>query len=210
MELINLLAKVNPDILIVLFTALFAFLSWIIKGLMEKPLEETKNTFNKFFEQRIEILAKVKARLAFIAYFPSEEHSKEFKEELQQILLKDGKIGYLDKETFESVLKISIEPKTDEKFLIGTIQQIDADLCKQISKIHDEISFYRKFSNYNPFKRFIGFTILSLQYILSLSLIIGSLYFVTYELIVSTWYWKILVILGLLLGLYLINNWFKK
>jgi len=210
MELINLLAGVNPDILIVLLTALFAFLSWIIKGLVEKPLEETKNTFNKFLEQRIEILTFVKTRLKFIAYFPSEEESKEYKEQLQQILLKDGKIGYLNKETFESVLKISIEPKTEEKILLEAIRQIDEDLYKQISKIQDEISFYRKFSNYNPFKRFIGFTILSFQYILSLSLIVSSLYFGIYALLVATWFWKILIVLGILIGLYLINKWFKK
>lgn len=210
MDIDKLISEMNPDLLIFLLASLFAFISWIVKGLVEKPLAESKNTFHRFLEKRIEILTEVKTRLKFIAYFPTEEESKEFKEQLQQLLLKDGKAGYLNKETFESALRISIDPKTDEKLLLATIKEIDEDLYKQISKIQDEVNFYRMFSNYNPFKRFVGFTILSLQYIFSLTVVIGLLFTIIYGLLFTTWCCKTVIILFTILGLYLIDKWMKK
>ncbi|MPN27142.1 hypothetical protein SDC9_174569 [bioreactor metagenome] len=183
MDLETLFSRINPDIVIFLVTTLLAFISWLIKGLVEKPIIESKNTFNKFLEKRIEVLTEIKVRLNFIAYFPNKDDSEEYKNQLQEIILKDGKAGYLNKDTFDAVLKISITPVTDEKLLFDTIKAIDQDLFSQISKIYDEVNFYRKFSNYNPFKRFLGFLLLSIQYALSFVLISSILILLIYCII---------------------------
>jgi hypothetical protein len=54
--MVEYLQKVDPNIAIFVGTTLIAFISWLIKGLIEKPLIESKSTFNKYFEKRIEIL----------------------------------------------------------------------------------------------------------------------------------------------------------
>ena len=73
MDLIQILKDANPNIIIFLLTTLVAFISWLIKGLVEKPLTESKNTFVRYFDKRIEILTEIKTRLNFIAYFPKGE-----------------------------------------------------------------------------------------------------------------------------------------
>lgn len=185
MDLELIFKNANPDIVIILLTSLFGFISWLVKSLVEKPIKESKETFNKFVEKRIELLTEVKTLLNFIAYFPSGKESLDYKEKLQDVLLKDGKACYLDKKIFDYVLKISIDPKTNEKLLLNTIKDIDKDLYLQISKIKDEVSFYRRYSNYNPFKKFIGFILLSLQYILSLALVITPLFLLIFGLITN-------------------------
>lgn len=210
MDLESILTNANPNIVIFLLTTLIAFLSWIIKSLVENPINESKNTFNKFLDKRIEVLTEVKTRLNFIAYFPVGKHNLEYKDQLQTIFLKDGKTGYLSKEIFDSVLKISIDQKTDEKLVLETIREIDKELYLQISKIQDEVSFYRRFSNYNPLKRFVGFTFLSLQYILSLSLVISVLYYVISIFLNSSNYLRVGILIITGLGLYLIDRWLRK
>jgi hypothetical protein len=210
MDIESILKNANPDMVIFLLTTLIAFISWLVKSLVEKPITESKNTFNKYLEKRIEILTEVKSRLNFIAYFPIGQENLDYKNQLQEIILKDGKTGYLSKETFDSVVKISIDPKTDEKLLLETIKKIDEDLYLQISKIQDEISFYRKFSNYNPLKRFVGIALLSLQYIISLSLVISVLFLLTYTFLQATNYLRIGIIILLGLGLFLIDKWLRK
>ena len=195
MDLKTLFSIADPNIVVFLLTTLVAFISWLVKGLVEKPIAESKNTFNKFLEKRIEILTEVKARLNFIAYFPDGEDSLVYKNQLQEIILKDGKTGYLSKETFNSVLKISIDPITDEKLLLDTISEINNDLYAQISKIKDEISFYKRFSNYNPLKRFIGYALLSLQYIFALTLVSSILFVVAFGLIETNYLGRILIVL---------------
>jgi hypothetical protein len=210
MELKNIFTSANPDILIFFLTSLFAFIAWMVKGLIEKPLTDSKITFSKYLEKRIEILSEVKVRLSFIAYFPTGNESKIFKEQLQQIMLKDGRIGYLDKSTFLSTLKISIDPITDEKLLLDTITQIDEDLFKQISKVQDEIKFYRRFSNFNPLKKFVGFTMLSILYIISFVLIISAVFGITYGLLFADLSWKVVIIILSILGFYFINLWMRQ
>jgi hypothetical protein len=210
MDLKIILNNANPDLIIFLLTTLIAFFSWLVKSLVEKPITESKNTFNKFLEKRIEILTEVKTRLHFIAYFPKGKESRDYKNQLQEIMLKDGKTGYLSKETFDSILKISIDPDTDEKLLLSTIKVIDNELYLQISKIQDEISFYRRFSNYNPLKRFIGFTLLSLQYIISLSLVISVLFCLIYIFLEVNNFCRVITVIALGFGLYFIDKWLKK
>ncbi|MGC1632463.1 MAG: hypothetical protein WA749_10170, partial [Gelidibacter sp.] len=87
----------NPNVVIFLLTTFIAFVSWLVKSLVEKPLSESKNTFTKYFDRRIEILTEVKTRLNFIAYFPEGEDSLDYKNQIQSILLTDGKSAYLSK-----------------------------------------------------------------------------------------------------------------
>lgn len=210
MDIGTIIEEANPDVVIFLMTTLIAFISWLVKSLVEKPIAESKNTFNKFLEKRIEILTEVKTRLNFIAYFPQGKENLDYKNQLQSIILKDGKTGYLSKETFDAVLKISIDPQTEEKLLIATIKKLDEDLYLQISKIQDEISFYRRFSNYNPLRRFVGLALLSLQYIISLSLVISILFLLVDTFLYANNCVRIGIIVASSLGLYLIDKWLKK
>lgn len=206
----TIMEEANPNVLIFLLTTFVAFISWLIKSLVEKPLTESKNTFTKYFDKRIEILTEVKTRLNFIAYFPEGEDNLEYKNQIQTILLTDGKAAYLNKEVYDNVLRISIDPKTDEKLLLNTISKIDEELYLKISKVQDEIKFYRRFSNYNPFKRFVGITVLSLQYIVALTIVISTLVYVTILFIDCNLCQRIVIIITGGLGIYLLDKWLKK
>lgn len=195
----------NSDLTVLLITSLLAFIAWIVRGLVEKPLSESKATFTRFAEKRIEILTEMKSRLSFIAYFPKSEDSKPFKNQIQDLLLKDGRSGYLDKETFDSLLKISIDESTDQKLLLKTIDAINIDLTGQISKIQDEIRFYKQFSNYNPFKRFVGFTILAIQYVLSLFFVSALIGLLFWGMVSFGWLVKLALVLFSFLALLGIN-----
>ncbi len=208
--MVDYLNKIDPNIAIFIATSLFGFMAWILKSLIEKPLLESKNTFNKFFEKRIEILTEIKVNLSFILYFPEAEENKEFKEHIQSLLIKDGKAAYLNKLTLDSVIRISIEPTTKKELVIRTINEIDEALYEQITKVRDEVDFYKRYSNYNPFKRFIGFTILSLQYILSMTIVISTLTALTYVLLTFSWPVKVITIMIAILGQYVIMKWMKK
>lgn len=210
MDIMTIIKEANPNVVIFLLTTFVAFISWLVKSLVEKPLTESKNTFTKYFDKRIEILTEVKTRLNFIAYFPEGDENLDYKNQLQTILLTDGKAAYLSKEVYDNVLRISIDPKTDEKLLLDTIKKIDEELYKKISKVQDEINFYRRFSNYNPLKRFIGITLLSLQYVISLTIIVAFLFLITMTFLEGNLCIKIGVILTGILGLYLIDKWLKK
>src|SRR5690606_17082303 len=210
MDIMTIIKEANTNIVIFLLTTFVAFISWIVKCLVEKPLIESKNTFTKYFDKRIEILTEVKTRLNFIAYFPEGDENLEYKEQLQTILLTEGKATYLSKEVYDNVLRISIDPNTDEKLLLDTIKKIDEELSKKISKVQDEINFYRRFSNYSPLKRFVGITLLSLQYIISLTIIVASLFLIIMTFLEGNLFIKICVILTGILGLYIIDKWLKK
>lgn len=210
MDIETIIKEANPDIVIFLLTTIVAFISWLVKSLVEKPITESKNTFTKYFDKRVEILTEVKTRLNFIAYFPDGDDSLEYKNQLQTLLLTDGKAAYLSKEIYDNVLRISIDPKTNEKLLLETIKGIDEELYKKISKIQEEINFYRRFSNYNPLKRFVGITFLSLQYVISLTIVLAFLFLITTTFFEGTIFIRIGLILIGIIGLYLIDKWLKR
>ena len=210
MDIMTIIKEANPNVVIFLLTTFVAFISWLVKSLVEKPLTESKNTFTKYFDKRIEILTEVKTRLNFIAYFPEGDESLEYKNQLQTILLTDGKAAYLSKEVYDNVLRIAIDPKTDEKLLLATIKNIDEELYKKISKVQDEIMFYRSFSNYSPIKRFVGITILSLQYIIALTLVFSALFYVTILFIDSNLYQRFAIFIAGIIGIYLLDKWLKR
>src|SRR3989339_556999 len=205
--MVEYLKKIDPNIAIFVGTTLIAFISWLIKSLIEKPLIESKSTFNKFFDKRIEILTEIKVKLSFILYFPRDDGSKEFKEQLQSLLIKDGKSCYLNKETLDSVIRISIERSTNKELVTRVIGEIDEDLYGQIHKVKDEIDFYKNYSNFNPFKRFIGFALLSFQYLLSFLIVISIVAIFFFLFITGSIFSKIALILLMIVILYLINKW---
>ena len=207
MDLIELLKGIDKSLLVFILTSLFAFLSWLIKGIVEKPLNEAKNTFEKTSTTRIEILTEIKNRLSLILYFNTGEENLKFKEQIQELLLKDGKSAYLNKEILDTTLRISIDETNDETLISNTISKIDIELFKIISKIEDEISFYRKFSNYAPLKKVIGIVLLALQNILTI-LIIGLIIFsMIYFFFQSEIYGKALIII-ISIVLIIFSNWY--
>ena len=207
MDLIELLKGIDKSLLVFILTSLFAFLSWLIKGIVEKFLNEAKNTFEKTSTTRIEILTEIKNRLSLILYFNTGEENLKFKEQIQELLLKDGKSAYLNKEILDTTLRISIDETNDETLISNTISKIDIELFKIISKIEDEISFYRKFSNYAPLKKVIGIVLLALQNILTI-LIIGLIIFsMIYFFFQSEIYGKALIII-ISIVLIIFSNWY--
>lgn len=210
MDIIKIIEKANPDVVIFLLTTFVAFISWLLKSLVEKPLSESKNTFTKYFDKRIEILTEIKTRLNFIAYFPEGKDSLEYKNQLQKILLSEGKAAYLSKEIFDNVLRIAIDKTTDEKLLLNTIKKIDEELYKKISKVQDEINFYRRFSNFSPFRRFVGMTILSLQYVLSLTIVLAVILLAITIFYDGSVCIRIIVIATGILTLYLTDKWLRR
>lgn len=186
MDLEKLVSGVSPNLLVFIGTTLIAFIGWIAKSLVESPIIDSKNTFNKYVDKRIELLSEIRTRLSLIAYFPIGKENKEYKQQIQDILLKDGRSVYLNKTTFDSVLKISIDPVTNEELLKTTIREIEDDLLSQISKIRDEINFYLKFSNIHPFKKMLGLSMLVFQYVLAVSILFvffGLVIFLIYKII---------------------------
>lgn len=210
MDITSILENANPNVVIFLLTTFIAFISWLVKSLVEKPLTESKNTFLKYFDKRIEVLTEVKTRLNFIAYFPEGKDSLEYKNQLQNVLLAEGKAAYLSKEIYDKVLKIAIDTKTDEELLLGTIRKIDEELYKKISKVQEEISFYRRFSNYSPIRRFVGIIFLSIQYVISLALVITFLFLMVFLFFQYNIFIKISVILTGIFVFYLIDKWLKR
>ncbi len=210
MDIATIIKDATPDVVIFLFTTFIAFISWLVKSLVEKPLADSKNTFAKYFDKRVEILTEVKTRLNFIAYFPDGDDSLEYKNQIQTFLLSEGKAAYLSKEIYDNVLRISIDTETNEELLLKTISKINEELYLTISKVQDEIFFYRRFSNFNPLKRFIGIMFLSLQYIVSLTIVVATIFLIINTFIDGSVYLKIGVILIGVLGLYLIDKWLKR
>lgn len=213
MELIDILIeaikRMDPTFTVALFAALIAFVSWIIKGLVEKPLQSSRETFTRITDKRIEILTEIKTRLVLVSYFPYVE-GKEFKMELQTIFKKDGRVGFLDRKTFASVLKLSIDENTDEKLLLSTIEDIDIELSKHISKIQEELKFYNKFSNFNPIKRVIGFLLLAIEYITTLTFICFIIYNLYSLLSISSPFVGTLILTDTMLLVIVINKLFNR
>jgi hypothetical protein len=206
--LIDLFSGSSKDLLITLCTFLIAFLSWVVKELIEKPMASSKATFNKYLEKRIEILADIKIRLLIIKEANSPE-ANNYKEQLQTILLEHGKGAYLDNSTLAKTISIAIRYETDLNSTQALIDEINADMTRQIRKVQDEIQFYSKFSNFDPVKRIVSFLILSLQYVAAVLFSIALTFFIFYWLIVGHWYVGLLLFVSIVC-LYLGANWWLK
>lgn len=211
MDLIEILKLSDSNLLVFLITSIIAFFSWIVKGSIEKPINDSKQTFEKTYNVRIEIMTEIKNRLSLILYFKNgEENIKEnlkFKEEIQNILLKDGKSAYLSKIVLDNTLRITIEEENNEEFIKETIKLIDTELYLIISKLEDEISFYRKFSNFNPLKKIIGIILLALQNIITILTIGLVTYFLITTFISGSIFIKILISM-LSMVIIIFANWY--
>lgn len=207
MDFLETLKTADSNLLVFLLTSLIAFVTWLIKGSIEKPINDSKQTFEKTYNIRIEIMTEIKNRLSLILYFKEGSDNLKFKEEIQQLLLKDGKSAYLSKEVLDNLLRLSIEETNNESLIIKTIKLIDKELYLIISKIEDEVSFYRKFSNFNPFKKLVGIILLALQNIITMFVIGLVSYFLITTFIYNTICVKILIAI-LSIGILVFANWY--
>lgn len=208
MDIIQLIKNTDSNLLVFLLTSLIAFISWIIKGAIEKPINESKMTFEKTFNLRIEILTEIKNRLSLILYFENDKKENiKIKEQIQDLLLRDGKSAYLSKEVLDNIMIISINEENKTDLIKNTITKIDEELYKIISKIEDEINFYRKFSNYNPIKKVIGIILLALQNIIIILFISIIIFFLITIFIESNIIGRLFVIIISLILLF-ISNWY--
>lgn len=213
MDFIETLKSSDSNLLVFLLTSLIAFLTWIIKGSIEKPINDSKQTFEKTYNIRIEIMTEIKNRLSLILYFKKgDENIKEslkFKEEIQTLLLKDGKSAYLSKNVLDNLIKISIEEESNYELIKKTINLIDTELYLIISKLEDEIIFYRKFSNFNPFKKIIGVVLLALQNIITILIVGLCTYFLITTFIYNSICIKVMIAI-LSIGIIIFANWYLK
>lgn len=213
MEIIDILKKIDVNLLIFLLTALVGFISWLVKGIIEAPLSSAKNTFDKHFNTRIEILTEIKNRLALILYLTNGDNNDDidkFKSEIQEILLKDGKSAYISKDILDYALNISVLPETDINKIHLTIKLIDKELNSSISKVNEELQFYHKFSNHNPIKRILGLTFITTQYLLVIGLVLAFIYTIGYFLLKDGIISKVTAALLVVASVILINLWLSN
>ena len=69
MDFLKTLKLADSNLLVFLLTSIIAFLTWIIKGSIEKPINDSKLTFEKTFNIRVEIMTEIKNRLSLILYW---------------------------------------------------------------------------------------------------------------------------------------------
>lgn len=207
MDEIEVLKDVDSNLLVFLLTSLIAFVAWIIKGAIEKPINDSKITFEKTFNIRIEILTEVKNRLSLILYFKNDDETKVYKEQIQDLLLKDGKSAYLSKIILDNCLRLSIDENGNEALVKETISLIDIELFQLISKVEDEITFFRKFSHFNPLSKVIGITLLALQNIITI-LLIGLIIYIIVSFFISSAICGKILILITSIGIIFFANWY--
>ncbi len=177
MDLITRIQAVSPELIILVFSSVIAFVTWLMKTLVEAPIEKSRNTFEKYFEKRIQILSELNANLHFIAYFPK---NTEFKENLQKVLLDGVKCAYISKEIFDNTTRIAIDKTTNEKLTLSTIQKIEDELDVLVSKIRQENEFYYKYTDARPFMRIFKVFVLFLMYLIAATIIFSLLLLIGY------------------------------
>jgi len=122
MDIVTKIQESSPELTTLVFSFIIVFITWLIKTLIEKPIENSRNTFVKYFEKRVQILSELNANLHFIAYFPL---NTEFKENLQKILLDGLKSAYISKEIFDNTTRIAIDETTNDELTLKTIKKIE-------------------------------------------------------------------------------------
>lgn len=172
MDLESVFRAIDKNLLAVLVTTIVGFISWLVKGLVETPLINAREVFFKYFDRRIEILSDIKVRLSLISLFPDKE-SLDYKEQLQAILLTEGKAAYLSQDLFASILEITVNKQTNEMLVLETVKKVDSELKVNIDKVQQANKFYITYSNANPTKKILGYFVLGLTYMLILIVILG-------------------------------------
>jgi hypothetical protein len=171
--IVNIYNNIDKTLLGILIAALLAFLAWLFKTLVEKPFDNSRDTFFHYVDRRIKILSLLRNKLIELSLRPSEEASKK---ELNNVL-NDEFIGYLDKDTITNVVEI-VNCDIEEKKVTDLLKQIDDQLAKQISAIRKEYSFYISISSINPISKLLTILYLFLQTVIALTIITFSLYII--------------------------------
>lgn len=187
MDLIKfLLSGIDPNLFGILATALFGIFAWLVKSLIEDPLNNSKETFNKILYERIEILTEIKNHLAFISFFPEGTDNLEYKEKLQALILRNGKTAFVDQKTLAEIIDLSIRQETDQKKVTELIKKIQGDLKPWINKAKEDNTFYEKYYSPFPIKRI--WSVFKLGLINSIGLLIlFSIIFLILNFLVSLW-----------------------
>ena len=172
MDIVTKIQESSPELTTLVFSSIIVFITWLIKTLIEKPIENSRNTFVKYFEKRVQILSELNANLHFIAYFPL---NTEFKENLQKILLDGLKSAYISKEIFDNTTRIAIDETTNEELTLKTIE-----LEALVSKIRQENEFYYKYTDIRPVNRIFKVLMLFLMYLVAATIIFSLLLLIGY------------------------------
>jgi len=171
--IVNIYNSIDKTLLGILIAALLAFIAWLFKTLVEKPFDNSRDTFFHYVDRRIKILSLVRNRLIELLLKPSDETKKK---ELNDTL-NDEYVGYLDKDTITSVVEI-VNCNIEEKKITDLLKQIDDQLAKQISAIRKEYAFYISVSSINPISKLLTIFYLFLQTVIALVIITFSLYII--------------------------------
>jgi hypothetical protein len=208
MDLSKLIDKydlINADLLIFCLTALIGFISWLIKGLIEIPLLTAKETYNRIVEKRLDILVEVKTRILYLMYFPSDQSSKSIKEDLRQIVLKDGKVAYLDQIMLANLIRISIDVNTNHKLVLETYKLIEDAMSKHVEQAAQEMNFYSKFSKVSPIKRTGALLILGIINLLVIVVCATGLVLAVFWFVTGSLYIKIFISITCIIVLYILS-----
>lgn len=204
----NIIPDINwqdEKIFTVLLAAFIAFIAWLAKSFVEKPFDNSRETFFNFAEKRIHILSVIKTHLVFISLFPQDEKAKS---KLQEILLKDGSTGFLSKESLNNVIEISISKKVNEKKLLSTIASLDYELALQIEKIKNDYSFYIRYSGNSPYKKILGYVFMMIKSVLWVTSAVFLLFILIKFILNLSIIWITIVIAITLALIWLIEKYF--
>lgn len=191
--IVNIYNNIDKTLLGILIAALLAFLAWLFKTLVEKPFDNSRDTFFHYVDRRIKILSLLRNKLIELSLRPGEEASKK---ELSNVL-NDEFIGYLDKDTITSVVEI-VNCNIEEEKVTDLLKQIDDQLAKQISAIRKEYAFYISISSINPISKLVTILYLFLQTVLALAIITFSLYIIIKSYMTLSLWWSVVMTIALL------------
>lgn len=202
-ELKAFISKMDVNLLVILLTALLGMVGWFVKSMIEDPLINSKETFYKILNERIEISTEIKNMLTFISFFPNE---KEYKEKLQAIFISNGKTGYMDQKDLADIIEISVNKETDQKKVTSLISKLNADIKKWIDKAKEENDFFEKY--YSPFPVKRNYTLIKLGLIsfITIFVIAGTIFFMIYYFIFNGWAIRLSIFFILMVILYLIER----
>ena len=51
MDIVTKIQESSPELTTLVFSSIIVFITWLIKTLIEKPIENSRNTFVKYFEK---------------------------------------------------------------------------------------------------------------------------------------------------------------
>ena len=168
----------GSEVRVAIFAILAGLISWIAKGIVERPFTEAAKTFESFASKRIEVLSSYLVALSVLAYFPDQKQSKEIKNHLKSLLQKEGSPVYLSYEDLQRIIRIAFDETTDDKLLMETIGRLNKDMSKITDKIRDRMTFHMRYSYCNVWKRFTSMIVYGFQLIAAMIVISGTLYLV--------------------------------